>query len=313
MICPHCGKEHPDAAIFCPETGKSISREAVCPHCGQVHPVGAQFCPITGSRITGAGEPQTAVAGKKTNRFFTFALPILVVVCLALGATGVFALSKLPVEMIPFIDNIFPEIPGTPTAMEQTLTPSKTPNTVQPTRTKSLPPTDVPTHLPTSTKRPTITPSPTLDPENPIGKIVYTCQIFKDSARNQICIVNADGTNQRRLTADDYSDHYYASLSPDGLSIVFSSNQAGTYEIYEMDLQGNQRKLTSLGKVYAPEISPDGQSIVFTNGTGLFQSIWVMDRNGQSPHPILEREGVNAVDPTWSPTAAKYYLRWDLK
>ncbi|NCP88623.1 hypothetical protein GW829_14775, partial [bacterium] len=87
--------------------------------------------------------------------------------------------------------------------------------------------------------------------------------------------MNADGSGIHRLTKDSSSENFYPSLAPDGYSIVFSSNQTGTFEIYEMDLSGNQTQLTSgLGDLYAPEISPDGRFIIFTNGSGSYSSIW---------------------------------------
>ena len=164
----------------------------------------------------------------------------------------------------------------------------------------------------TNTMRPTATfpatsapPTPPVPSENPVGKIVYTCQIFKDNNRNQICLMNADGSNQRRLTTDDHADHFYSSLSPDGKTIIFSSNETGAYEIYEMDFDGRQTLLTSLGNLFAPEISPDGKSIVFTNAAQTYSSIWIMDRNGDNPHLVYSENRVDALDPTWSPDGQK--------
>jgi len=89
------------------------------------------------------------------------------------------------------------------------------------------------------------------------------------------------------------------------MSIVFSSSQTGEHEIYEMDLDGNQVRLTSMGELYAPEISPDGQSIVFTNAGGTYSSIWVMDRNGNNPREVYRGKEVDVLDPTWSPDGEK--------
>lgn len=41
MICPYCGKEHPDTARYCPITGQPLSEQLVCPHCGE--PVEAEW------------------------------------------------------------------------------------------------------------------------------------------------------------------------------------------------------------------------------------------------------------------------------
>jgi TolB protein len=142
---------------------------------------------------------------------------------------------------------------------------------------------------------------PPVPSDTPIGKIVFTCQIFRDNNRNQICMMNGDGTDQRRLTTDDSANHFYPSLAPDGKHVVFTSNQAGADEIFEMDLSGNQTQLTFLGNVYAPEISPDGRYIVFSRVEQVLSSLWIMDRDGSNPRRIFGKEGFEAVDPTWSP------------
>jgi len=143
----------------------------------------------------------------------------------------------------------------------------------------------------------------------PPGKIVFTCQIFKVQASNQICIINADGTGFKRLTTDNTRQHYYPSLSPDGTSVVYAAfREANVYEIYEMDIaSGSVEQLTNkLGIVNGPEISPDGNSIVFklTTANSNRNVIMLMDRNGENEGNIPNAEG---WDPTWSPDG-KYVL-----
>lgn len=145
--------------------------------------------------------------------------------------------------------------------------------------------------------------------DQPNGQIVFTCQVFKVRASNQICIINADGTGFRRLTTDDTKQHVYSSLSPDGRSVVYTAfREANVYEIYEMQLAtGNVVKLTNrIGILNAPEISPNLKSIVFTRSTGLTNKyqIWLMDRDGKDMGNIPKASG---WDPTWSPDG-KYIL-----
>lgn len=176
---------------------------------------------------------------------------------------------------------------------------------------RAWPPSALPS-LPPEQPRPSLPPAPTAAPSLPPtlttvsgtppspGKIVYVCQIFKTSATDQLCLINADGSAQRRLTTDDHAKHFYPSFAPDGQSIVFSSNlaDASQYDIYEMDLQGNLRRLTeNIGILTAPEISPDGQQIVFTRAEGDATEVWLMNRDGSSPHLIYQ----NGWDPSWSP------------
>ena len=160
--------------------------------------------------------------------------------------------------------------------------------------TATLPPSSVPTLE--GSPPPTLIPSPLPsfgEGSSSLGKIVFTCYI---NQIDQICIMNADGTGRRQLT-DLKATAFYASLSPDGQTVYFSSRETGSYEIYSIDINGNgiQRLTNGIGTLYAPELSPDGGRIVFTNnGNGL----WVMNVDGSDPHAITFRDD---IDPTWSP------------
>jgi TolB protein len=137
----------------------------------------------------------------------------------------------------------------------------------------------------------------------PSGKIVFTCQIFKVQASNQICMINADGSGFRRLTTEDGRQHYYASLSPDGKSVVYAAfREQNIYEIYEMNLaDGSVKQLTDrLGVLNAPEISPDGSFLVFMRWTVASDQyqVWVMDWKGDNARRVF---GGSGWDPTWSP------------
>jgi Tol biopolymer transport system component len=131
------------------------------------------------------------------------------------------------------------------------------------------------------------------------GKIVYVCQIFRVTESDQICIMDSDGNNQRRLTSSDTARHFYPSLSPDGQSVLFSSNMDGRFYIYELKLSGELTNLWQTG--IAPEVSPDGRLITFTQNDGKSDTIWVMNRDGSNPRLVYS----NGWDPTWSPDGQK--------
>jgi TolB protein len=158
--------------------------------------------------------------------------------------------------------------------------------------------------FPTATLAPALDVQPTLtlipspipgfgDSPLPSGKIVYTCFVQQI---DQICIMNADGSGQTQVTQLEATT-FYASLSPDGETIYFSSRQSGNFEIYSIPVGGNEMERLSkgLGALYAPELSPDGKQILFTNGSS---GIWVMKINGKAPRAITTK---NDIDPTWSP------------
>ncbi len=147
-------------------------------------------------------------------------------------------------------------------------------------------------------------PTPTLFASaRPNGHIVFTCQIFKVQSSNQICIMNADGSDYRRLTTEDGIQHYYPALAPDGKSVIYSAyREANVYELYEMNLaDGSIKRLTDrLGVLNAPDISPDGARIVFMRWTVASNQnqVWVMNRDGSKPRRVVNGTG---WDPSWSP------------
>ena len=58
--------------------------------------------------------------------------------------------------------------------------------------------------------------------------------------------MNADGSNQRQLSNQPYSEN--PAWSPDGKTIAFVSNQGGAWAIWAMSPDGgNRRKLFDLG------------------------------------------------------------------
>ena len=147
------------------------------------------------------------------------------------------------------------------------------------------------------------------------GHIVFTCQIFKVQASNQICIMNADGSGFRRLTTDDSKQHFYPSLAPDGQSVLYSAfYEVNNYEIYELNINnGNVNRLTNgFGVKTAPELSPDGKLIAYTKwnpGTQRYQII-VANRNGTEANNI---SSVGGWDPTWSPDGNQILFASDSK
>lgn len=206
---------------------------------------------------------------------------------------GVFGLCILMGAFVYIWQNPpVPRSPATQTSIGFAGLPTVTPPVLDfPTAT--LPPATVPTL--DGAVSPTLLPSfvPSFGAgSSPSGKIVYTCFI---NQIDQICIMNADGTERKQLT-NFQATAFYASLSPDGQTVYFTSRQSGTFEIYSMDINGNglERLTNGLGMLYAPELSPDGERIIFTNhGNGL----WVMNADGSNPRAITFKDD---IDPTWS-------------
>ena len=53
MICPHCQQEHPDFAVFCPNTGLEIILDQVfCPACGSEVTTDLKYCGFCGQSLS---------------------------------------------------------------------------------------------------------------------------------------------------------------------------------------------------------------------------------------------------------------------
>ena len=186
------------------------------------------------------------------------------------------------------------------------------PAPIQPTATSAFdfsdPPVQVESTAVDATGVPTVS-----SVDAPIGHIVFTCQVYKYQAADQICIMNADGTGYRRLTTEDDIRHFYPSLSPDGTRVLYSAfRQENVYEIYSYDLaDGSVDRLTNRsGVLTAPEYSPDGKEITYTRwnpNTGKYQ-IMIMESNGNNQYNIPSIAG---WDPTWSPNGNRILFASD--
>ena len=128
----------------------------------------------------------------------------------------------------------------------------------------------------------------------------------------EIYSMNADGSNQKRLTSSPGVDEQ-PSRSRDGSRIVFSSRRDGNPEIYSMNADGSGlQRLTNDASVdgapqdQRPVFSPDGTKIVWDTTRGGLRSLYIMDANGTNQRPIsAASSGQNSLDATWNRDSAR--------
>ncbi len=195
---------------------------------------------------------------------------------------------------------------GTPTPSGTATTTASA--TVTPTASLTATPMGTGTPTPQSTTRSSPTPesavasvqteTPTPGSTSPQGQIVFTCFI---NGVDNLCSIDADGSDQQRLTQTSATD-FYASYTPDGQSILFSSRRSGEFQLYTMAANGqNARRLSpDIGSMFAPHMSPNGRQIVFANAVNDQESIWVMDADGADARALTGGAGADR-DPVWSP------------
>jgi Tol biopolymer transport system component len=122
----------------------------------------------------------------------------------------------------------------------------------------------------------------------PDNRIVYGSSA---SGNVDVWIMNADGTNQKQLTAGPYIS-FKPSASPDGKTIVYVSRRNDVPHLWKMDYDGKDPvQLTNGSAETLPVISPDGSSIVFVTVKEGVPTLWKMPA-----------QGGNAVQLTTQPT-----------
>jgi TolB protein len=135
-------------------------------------------------------------------------------------------------------------------------------------------------------------------------KIAFSSSMRGDS---DIYVIDANGSNPRRLTTAKGPDVSPVWNPKTGAQIAFVSGRSGLPQIYIMDADGtNQQRITDVGYAVSPSWSPNGQFLVFSwmrkygPGAPGAQDIYIMDIASRQWVQLTHDAGRNDF-PSWSP------------
>jgi serine/threonine protein kinase len=121
----------------------------------------------------------------------------------------------------------------------------------------------------------------------PDGELVYGSYVGYYQA---VFIMNADGTDSRQLTAGDYSDSLLTTTL-DGRYIVFQSTRALRFNIWRIDIDGNNLKqLTDSVHDIEPDCSPDGKWVFYVSYYEGKKMLYRVPIDGGEPVRLFDKE-----------------------
>lgn len=102
----------------------------------------------------------------------------------------------------------------------------------------------------------------------------------------EIVIMDTAGQNAARLTFDDRNDAY-PKFSPDGESVLFTSQPTGEYpQIWIVSVNGTIRRQVTSTQGYTGDWSPDGEWIVYTDSRAINGRLWITRKDGRSKRQL---------------------------
>jgi len=155
----------------------------------------------------------------------------------------------------------------------------------------NIPPTNVPTNIPSNTPVPTNPPVPTGTPVLPSLQGIMLYESNRDG-NSEIYAWNLGNQSMLRVTNNSAVDIQPA-LAPDGLRVVYVSNQNGNNEIYltGLDRRAPVNLTNNPNDDQDPTWSPDGNWIAFTSNRDGNQEIYIMRSDGSEVRNLTSNVG----------------------
>ena len=132
-------------------------------------------------------------------------------------------------------------------------------------------------------------------------KIVFA-RVFPQPGQINLFVAAADGRDERPLLDTPDTD-YDATWSPDGASIVFTSERQGSADLYRVKPDGSGLERLTDSPAYDDQaaFSPDGRQLVFVSSRdGGLAHVWTLDLQTRRVKALTTGNGGD-FRPAWSP------------
>lgn len=154
-----------------------------------------------------------------------------------------------------------------------------------------------------------LTDDPCLDVDpawSPDGSKIAFATSRDDPENLSIYVMNADGSDQRRLVKIPGADSIGPAWSPDGTRIAFHSNAGGNFDLYVVNTDGTN--LTNLAQHpandFRPDWSPDGKRIAFVSDRDNGENIYILELADGKATRLTSGLYLDGL-PKWSPDGTR--------
>jgi tol-pal system beta propeller repeat protein TolB len=146
---------------------------------------------------------------------------------------------------------------------------------------------------------------------SPDGNTVVFADFTEEGTENsEIYTIGIDGSNLTKLT-DNPARDYFPKYSPDGKSIVFSSERDGNIQLYTMNSNGeNVKRLMKNGFTdNCGSFSPDGLNIIFNSDRGGNSDIYTISSGGTGEMKNITNNSAGNYEACYSPDGSMIVYR----